>query len=70
MSTLRPADVCRQLLAPLDASEGRRQRVLESYRPKWHLREEWKPLDAKHGLIECPLMGDAVPGLLLDNSLR
>ena len=26
MSTLRPADVCRQLLATLDASEGRRQR--------------------------------------------
>ena len=26
MSTLRPADICRQLLATLDASEGRRQR--------------------------------------------
>ena len=26
MSTLRPADVCRQLLATLDASEGRRKR--------------------------------------------
>jgi hypothetical protein len=26
MSTLRPADICRQLLAALDASEGRRQR--------------------------------------------
>ena len=26
MTTVRPADVCRQLLATLDASEGRRQR--------------------------------------------
>ena len=26
MSTLRPADVCRQLLATLDAAEGRRKR--------------------------------------------
>jgi hypothetical protein len=26
MTTLRPADVCRQLLAALDASEGRRKR--------------------------------------------
>jgi hypothetical protein len=26
MKTLRPADVCRQLLAALDASEGRRKR--------------------------------------------
>lgn len=26
MSTLRPAEICRQLLAALDASDGRRQR--------------------------------------------
>ena len=55
MSTLRPADVCHQLLATLDASEGRRQRRKRNTTP------DAIGLAMKRGLLAGAVQDDPEP---------
>ena len=64
MSALRPADVCRQLLATWDASEGRRQRRKRNTTP------DAIGLAMKRDLLEGAVQDDPEPAVFESWLLR